>query len=298
MSHIQGWPGPAGAPGPGGGPDQSQPGRRLGILVLVVVLVTGLSFGLAAATGADSRDNGGMAAPPGMSGMEGLDGGELPDLEGLEDLPDLESTGGGDLGGGDLGGGDLGGGDLGGGDLGGGDSGSLPTEEQPTEQTPPDPTMELFRSVSPGHCLANWMTGETDWVSVTPEIVDCSADNAGVWVATVDDSVNDCPVDAGRSYLYYTYDAETVALCVTRVFEVGQCFLGMADGSANLMSWIDCQGGTVPSPYSQKFNVIAVYSAPSNPTGNECSSAAGNQQYYWWTMDAEQTLLCAVVYSG
>ncbi|RMI27954.1 hypothetical protein EBN88_28735 [Streptomyces triticirhizae] len=289
---MQGWPGPSGAPGPGGGPGGARGGQRLGILALIVVLVTGLSFGLAAATGADARDNESMGAMPGMGGLEGFesgDPGELPDLEGLEDLEM-----------------DAGGGDLGGdiddvpGDPGGGDSGSMPTEDPvPTPTEPPtDPTMELYRSVSQGSCLANWMVNDSDWASTTPDVVDCSADNAGVWVASTTDTVSDCPVDAGRSYIYYSYGPDTVALCLTRQFEVGQCFLGMADGSANLMSWIDCQGGSVPSPYSQKFNVIAVYSAPSNPTGDECSSAAGNQQYYWWTMDAESVLLCAVVYSG
>ncbi|WP_158920515.1 hypothetical protein [Streptomyces sp. NBRC 109706] len=295
MSHMQGYPGPAGAPGP----QQQDQGRRLGILALVVVLMVGLSFGLAKATGADVRDQGG--AP----------GGQMPDMGGFDDYGDLggfEDAGGSGLGEidglpdpGDLGDPDdlgldtSGGGDLGGSGGSGGSGGGV--QDNPTPD-PTDPTMELYQAVSAGSCLANWMVSETDWASTNPEMVDCSADNAGVWVSQTSGSVGDCPVDAGRSYLSYSFNGETVALCVTRQFAIGQCFLGMSDGSGNLMSWIDCQGGTVPSPYSQKFNVIAVYQAPSNPTGNECSSDAGNQQYYWWTLDDDSTLLCAVPYSG
>ncbi|UED87367.1 hypothetical protein [Streptomyces profundus] len=294
MSHMQGYPGPAGAPGPhhpGQGPGTADQGRRLGILALVVVVLVALSFGLAKATGADARDN-------------GASGGQMPDMGGMDDYGDIGDFGGGEL---DLDGipdpGDLGdpddlGLDTGGGDLGGsGGTGGQPPTDNPTPD-PTDPTMDLYQQVSAGNCLGNWMVNETDWASTNPEMVDCSADNAGVWVSQTSGSVSDCPVDAGRSYLSYSFNGETVALCVTRQFEIGQCFLGMSDGSGNLMSWVDCQGGTVPSPYSQKFNVIAVYAAPSNPTGNECSSDAGNQQYYWWTMDGDSTLLCAVTYSG
>ncbi|SOD63391.1 hypothetical protein SAMN06297387_110123 [Streptomyces zhaozhouensis] len=287
MSHMQGWPGPAGAPGPSGGPQKADQGRRLGILALVVVLVTGLSFGLAAATGADARDNGAMGPAPGMGDMEGMNPEDMPELEGLEDLDDLESDIGGD--GGDLGGesGDLGGdsGDLGGDDF-GGDSGTTPTEE------PTDPTLDLYRSVSAGDCLATWMTSETEWSSTTPEVVDCSAENAGVWVSATTGSLSDCPTDAGRSYIYYTSGAETVALCLTRQFEIGQCFLGSGT-NANLMSWVDCEGGSVPSPYDRKFNVLAVY-ATSNNTGEECAAEAGTRQYYYWSMDGNSTLLCAL----
>jgi hypothetical protein len=301
MSGMQGWPGAGPAPGPGAGPGQGNgDGRRFGILVLVVAAVVALSFGIATATGADSRDGGSTAAPPGLSG-----GGDLGGLEGS----DLGASGGGDLGGGDLGGGDLGGGDLGG----GGDSGTSSTGSSggydsggssgdsgatATPTAPPDPTLEAYQQVSSGDCLHNWMTGETTWASEVPETIGCGAEGAALWVSQTSDSISTCPVDSGRSYLSYTSGAETVAICVTRQFAVGQCFLGLPDGGANLMSWVDCEGNSVPAPYSQKYNVTGVYSAPANITGSECSRTSGDTtQYYWWTLDAETVMLCAVVYN-
>jgi hypothetical protein len=270
----------------------------------VVAAVVGLSFALALATGADTRDGeDSFAAPPGGGGPTDL--GDFGELEGS----DLGASGGGDSGGdtgGDLGGSDLGGsstGSSGGTDSGGSsttssggyDSGGTTGYEEPT--TPPDPTLEAYQSVQAGDCLRNWMIGETSWASDVPEVIGCGAEAAGVYVSLTSDSTVDCPVDAGRSYLSYTSGLETVALCVTRQFAVGQCFLGTSDGSANLMSWVDCEGGNVPSPYSQKYNVTGVYAAPSNVTGDEClRSSTDTTQYWYWTIDDGTTLLCAVVY--
>ncbi|MGK5534201.1 LppU/SCO3897 family protein, partial [Streptomyces sp. URMC 129] len=169
---------------------------------------------------------------------------------------------------------------------------------RPYDDTVPDPTLELYQSVVAGDCLNNWMISETDWVSDTPDVVPCDDDGAGVWVSQTSDTTSACPVDAGRSYLSYSAGYETVALCVTRQFEVGQCFLGMADGTANLMSWVDCAQG-VPAPYSLTYNVTGVYSAPATVQGDECRQSAGDQNsYYWWTVDDNTVLLCAVVYNG
>ncbi len=179
-----------------------------------------------------------------------------------------------------------------------GDGSPTPTPTPSPTPTPTDPTLELYRQVAPGDCLNNWMISETEWVSDTPDPISCDDEAAGVWVSDTADSVSACPVDAGRSYLSYTSGAETVALCVTRQFEVGQCFLGMADGTANLMSWVDCEGSIVP-PYSQLYNVTGVYSAPATVTGDECRQSASDQNtYWWWTTDAESVLVCTVVYSG
>ncbi|MGK5533807.1 hypothetical protein ACSNOC_24895, partial [Streptomyces sp. URMC 129] len=80
MSGGYGWPGAAPPPGPArGGGD----GRRVGVLFLAIAVLVGASFGLAKATGADTRDGGGSAAAPGM-----------PDGGGLGDLPGPDGDGG------------------------------------------------------------------------------------------------------------------------------------------------------------------------------------------------------------
>jgi hypothetical protein len=271
----------------------------------VVAAVVALSFGLALATGTNNRDGGEASGPAG--------GGQPTDLP--TDIGDLEGAdagaGGGGTSGGDTGGGeptdlptDLG--DVGGGSTGtsgtsGGTSGTSGTDSGGTTgydtAPPPDPTLDAYKSVQAGDCLANWMTGETTWASETPEVVACGADNAGVWVSETSDDVSVCPVDAGRSYLSYSSGYENVALCVTRQFEVEQCFLGTDDGSANLMSWFDCGSSSLPTPYTLKYNVTGVYSAPANITGNECMRVDGDTTEYWyWTVDGGSTLLCAVIY--
>ncbi|MGP3971948.1 hypothetical protein ACTWQH_30415 [Streptomyces sp. 6N223] len=301
---MQGWPGQGPGPGPGPRPGGND-GRRVGIVAAVVAAVVALSFGLALATGTNNRDGSeAFAAPPG-GGSTDLPT-DLGDLEGS----DLGASGGSDSGGsggsgstggsgGDLGG-DLGGsstGSSGGTDSGGSSTSSGGTTGYETPTPPPDPTLEAYKAVQAGDCLRNWMTGESTWASDVPEVIGCGAEAAGVYVSQTSEFVADCAVDAGRSYLSYTSGVETVALCVTRQFAVGQCFLGMSDGSANLMSWVDCEGGNVPSPYSQKYNVTGVYSAPSNVTGDECRrSSTDTTEYWYWTIDGETTLLCAVVY--
>lgn len=303
MSGMQGWPGsgPGPAPGPGAGSGDNE-GRRVGIVAAVVAAVVVLSFVVALATGTNNRDGAGQAMGAGPSGLP-------------TDIGDLESTdlgaSGGDLGsggttggatGGDIGGGDLGGSDLGGAsggtDTGGTTSGSGGTTgyEDPTTP-PPDPTLDAYRAVQAGDCLRNWMTGETTWASDIPEVVGCGDEAAGVFVSQTSDDWTVCPTDAGRSYLSYTSGLESAALCVTRQFAEGQCFLGMDDDSANLMSWVDCEASTVPAPYSQMYNVTGVYAAPANITDGVCSRVQGDTTEYWyWTIDGGETLLCAVVY--
>ncbi|TDC26247.1 hypothetical protein E1265_04780 [Streptomyces sp. 8K308] len=284
MSGMQGWPG-AGyppAPGPGGGPANTadNSGKRFGIWAGVIVLTVAASFGLAAATGADARGGGASAAAP--SDLPTFDG-----TDGLEDLEDFETPG-------DTGLGD--GSGSGGIDDSSGGGGGLETTA-PTPETPSDPTLDAFLAVSQGDCLANWMTDETTWSSDIPEVVSCDDEAAALWVSQTSEFAVDCAAGPGQSYFSYTsYGAEVqnIYLCVTRQFDVGQCFLGMSDGSANLLSWVDCEGSIAP-PYSQLYNVTAVYDAPANTDGEECRSASGDD-FWWWTLDNDSVLLCAVIY--
>lgn len=164
----------------------------------------------------------------------------------------------------------------------------------------PDPTLEAYQEVDAGDCLHNWMTGESSWSSEVPEDVACGADGAALWVSYVSDTTGSCPSDAGRSHLSYTSDeGETVALCVSRRFEVGQCFLGVPDGGANLMSWVDCDNSSVPAPYSQIYSVTGVYAAPANHTPGECARTQNDQSSYAsWFVEDETVLVCAVVYAN
>ncbi|GAB2874629.1 hypothetical protein GCM10022245_06970 [Streptomyces mayteni] len=283
---MQGWPGAGYPPAPGPGNQGNQgnqgndSGKRFGIWAGVIVVAVAASFGLAAATGADARGGGASAAGPVGPGGLG-DPGDLGDLEGLEDFETPDFDDGTDIGGAD------GGGST---DGTGGTDTTIPTEEP----TPTDPTLEAFQQVGSGDCLNNWMTDEVSWASDLPEVVNCDAEGAALWVSQTSEYTSDCGMSPGQSYLSYSAGLETVTLCVTRQFDVGQCFLGMSDGSANLMSWVDCEG-TIPAPYSQLYNVTAVYSAPANTDGEECRSASGDD-FWWWTVDDDSVLLCAVVY--
>ncbi|WP_052850569.1 LppU/SCO3897 family protein [Streptomyces avicenniae] len=183
----------------------------------------------------------------------------------------------------------------------GGDSGDDWTPEPEPEPEPaPDPTLDAYRAVNAGDCLHNWMTGESTWSAEVPEVISCDAEGAALWVSRISDAPGDCPADAGRRSLVYTGgDDETVALCVTRVFDVGQCILGMADSSANLMSWVDCQSSEVPVPYSRIYNVTGVYTAPAQHTGAECARTPGDPTAYTsWFADDNSVLVCAVLHAG
>lgn len=254
---IQSWPGAAPGPSTSGG----GAALRFGVPALVVAALVGISFALALVTGANTRDYGsliGIAA---------------------DDSGGSDSGGGSDY-------------DSGGDD---GSSGYSTASPTPTQS---DPTLDAYKSVSTGDCLATWMISDYEWVTEVPEVVSCSADNAGVSVSRTTDSLSTCPSDAGQSYIYYTSSstAETVVLCVTRKFEAGQCFFGYTNGSANLLSWADCDG-TLPSSYTQMFNVTSVFDAPASPTGDEClRSSTDSNTYYWWTIDDDSTMLCAVAY--
>ncbi|MDT0306408.1 hypothetical protein RM780_05455 [Streptomyces sp. DSM 44917] len=177
----------------------------------------------------------------------------------------------------------------------GGDSGY--TEAPPSPTPEPDPTLDAFRAVSAGDCLHTWMVSGDRWSSDIPEIISCEADGAAVYVTRVSDSAGSCPVDAGRSYLSYRGEEETAVLCVTRLFEAGQCFLGSPGNSANLMSWVDCEATRVPQPYDRIFNVTGYYNSSYGTGAAVCRRVAGDTtRYLSWVVDQGAAVLCAVVY--
>ncbi|MDT0441366.1 LppU/SCO3897 family protein [Streptomyces johnsoniae] len=166
-----------------------------------------------------------------------------------------------------------------------------------TEQAA-DSKLEAYQAVNAGDCLRNWATGQNTWAAEVPQVIACGADGAALWVSHVADATSGCPSDGGRYHLSYTSDeGETVALCITRQFEVGQCLLGSQDGSVNLWSWVDCRAG-VPAPYNQVYSITGVYAAPAHPTSDDCDrTPSDGSRYTYWLVDDETVLLCAVAYS-
>ncbi|WP_059008846.1 LppU/SCO3897 family protein [Streptomyces specialis] len=177
------------------------------------------------------------------------------------------------------------------------DSGSGDTGAPPSPTPEPDPTLDAFQAVSAGDCLHNWMVSSDRWASEVPNTVSCSADGAAVYVTGVSDSTGSCPVDAGRSYLSYQGEEETAVLCVTRLFEAGQCFLGSPDNSANLMSWVDCEATSVPQPYDRIYNITGYYNSSYGTSTAVCRRAADDTTTYInWVVDQGAAVLCAVVH--
>ncbi|SFD21036.1 LppU/SCO3897 family protein [Streptomyces aidingensis] len=325
MYGEQGWqaqpPGPVGPGGPGGpmqpGPGMGPPGgggkthvvwtallAGVFAVLLVVSLVADmpsksfeeLAGDVPGLSGDDLtldglEDGGDLGGADGLDGLDGLD--DLEDLEGLED-----SGGAGDIGG--SGGGDAGGsGSDASGGSGGGDSGGV--------EPAPDPVGDAFRDVQQGDCLQVWDTGG-EWSANQPYEVNCSSSDAVMWVSAVSDSALDCPTGAGQWYWEYTHtDYSRTVICMTRQFQEGYCFMAKQEGSGsnakivdgNLMSLIDCDSATVPSPYNQILHITGVYSAPASPDSTDCARVQGDQTYYWyWVVDDGDTLLCTMVYGS
>lgn len=294
----------------------------------VVGLVVLLLISVAVSVGADSKTGGGDGGDLGMGDMG--DSGAVGDLGDFGDLGGIgDSAGPGDDGaGGDIGdlgdiGGDIGGdagsvgGETGGdgsasgsgttGSSGSGSSGSGSTSGGSDPAPPPDPTEEAFKAVSPGDCLKLWHTG-SEWSSTTPIKADCDSQDGVMWVSSVKNSTGACPSGPGLSYLYYQGSSgDTTALCLTRQFKEGYCFLGKQEGSgsgakitdANLMSLVECTASQVPSPWNQIMHITGVYAAPANVTYEHCARVQGDQTYYWhWIVNEGKTLVCTMVYGS
>lgn len=327
----QGWgaPPPPPPPGPGGQPGIAGPGAGGSptpwVLALVVLLVVSVVLSFAV----DSKDGGGgggdVALPGDFEGIGDIgDIGDFGDLGGIgdsaglgDDGPDTGDFGdiggdtGGDtaIGGGGASGGSTGGtsgGATGGSGGSGGSSGSGSGSGGSTPSPPPDPTAEAFAAVRPGDCLKNWHTGSA-WSSTTPVKATCDTNDGIMWVSSVKNSSSACPSGPGQSYLAYQSNGQTTALCLTRQFKVGFCFLGKQEGSgsgakitdANLLSLVECTAAKVPQPWNQIMHITGVYRAPAQVTYESCARVAGDQTYYWhWVVNDGKTLVCTMVYGS
>jgi hypothetical protein len=300
------------------------------VLALVVLVVASVLLSVSVDSKTGGGDGGG--GDMGMGDAGGIGGiGDLGDLGGLGDsggtnglgddtaggdqgdFGDIGGDAGGDTGdtGGDAGGASTGDGSSGGssGSSGGGSSGSSGGGSSSSSggsdaAPPPDPTADAFKAVSPGDCLKNWHTG-SDWSSTTPVKASCGSNDGIMFVTSVKTSTGACPSGAGQSYLSYRSGAgDTTALCMTRQFKEGYCFLGKQEGDkitdGNLMSLVECTAGKVPQPWNQIMHITGVYAAPGGQVSHEhCARVQGDQTYYWhWVVDDGKTLVCTMVYGS
>ncbi|RKN46895.1 LppU/SCO3897 family protein [Streptomyces hoynatensis] len=178
---------------------------------------------------------------------------------------------------------------------------SLPSGASPTPDPPPDATGQAFEAVSAGDCLAVYDTGTGAWSAHRPRRVDCGEADAYVKVSAVEMQAADCPQGAGQSFWGYARGVHTVALCLTRRFEVGSCLLADetrgSDGEdepemqAGLLTVADCEAGEVPEGYNRVLRITGVYDAPEEMSGPLC--ARGPQDttsyWYWFVENAEDT---------
>ncbi len=324
MYGEQGWqaqPGP-GMPGaPGGGGNTHVVWSALLAAAFALLLVVSLVADMPSKSYEELA-----GSVPGLSeddlSLDGLEGGgDLGDLGGadglggLDDLEGLESSGGaGDIGGsgesassgGSEGSGASGGSGGAGGSGSGSSSGSGGSGSGGAEPAP-DPVGDAFRAVQQGDCLQVWDTGG-EWSASQPHEVNCSSKDAVMWVSKVSDSSLDCATGAGQWYWEHLHaDYSRTVICMTRQFRVGYCFMAKQEGSGsnakivdgNLMSLIECDAKTVPSPYNQIMHITGVYDAPSSPDSTDCARVQGDQTYYWyWVVDDGDTLLCTMVYGS
>ncbi|NBE53336.1 hypothetical protein [Streptomyces boluensis] len=190
----------------------------------------------------------------------------------------------------------------------GADSGadSEPGTESPTPT--PDPTESAFKAVSTGDCLPVWDTGhggktEIDWSSEQPpDSVSCKSDDALVQVTGV---TGGCDSSAGEATWSYdsTSTGESTELCLRRVYHKGGCFLANQEGNKIVdmgpLTAVDCTAKKVPSAYNQVMHITGVYNTSKGTDASLCRRVTGDQTEYWsWTVDDGETLLCTMVYQG
>ncbi|WP_129841983.1 hypothetical protein [Streptomyces sp. RFCAC02] len=196
--------------------------------------------------------------------------------------------------------------------LGDGDLMALPAERPATPQPAPAPsddpeppedaTGEAFAAVRAGDCLAVYDTGTGEWSSDLPARVRCDAAEAHVRVTDVLAQTADCPEGAGRSFWSYTWGVQTVALCLERQFEPGDCMLGRTadDGDdgvvqAGLLTVVDCDAPHLPEGYDRVLRVTGVQDAAEVTDGPRCARAATDTGEYWyWLVNGGRTLVCTV----
>ncbi|MDG4866107.1 hypothetical protein P8605_48940, partial [Streptomyces sp. T-3] len=170
-----------------------------------------------------------------------------------------------------------------------------------------DPTEDAFKAVQSGTCLAVWDTGyggtsTVKWSHETPpDPIDCDSDKANVQVTSVDGS---CSGDTEATWSYSsTTTGKTTQLCLERIFHKNYCFLATQSGSKitdmGEMTLVDCKAKKIPASYDQIMHITGVYNTSKGTDASLCRRVQGDQTEYWaWTVNDGDTLLCTMVYRG
>lgn len=170
-----------------------------------------------------------------------------------------------------------------------------PTSASPTP-SPPNAIDGAFASAVLGTCLNVYDDGWGKLSHHRPLPVDCGANYAYSKVSMVTTVASNCPQGAGqRGWGHVNADGSTIALCLDRVFAVGQCFPAtltrQADGSfrseGRLFSVWGCDRTQVPSGQNAIMVITAVLDS-----GN-CPQRSDRRTFSWPVFNGGDTV-CAV----
>jgi hypothetical protein len=157
-----------------------------------------------------------------------------------------------------------------------------------------DPVSRVFKSVGSGRCLNAFWDGSA-YSKAVPEVVACDRDDAYLYVTAVSDGAYGCDTTAEAESYWRSPDGD-VALCVQRVFHIGDCFPvqwtqeskgGKVDTQASLFTQWPCGADKVPSGYNGIVRVTRLYkwtSGDSFPCG---------RQEVWYTLKTRKISICA-----
>jgi hypothetical protein len=174
----------------------------------------------------------------------------------------------------------------------------------------PDPTESAFKDVTSGDCLPVWDTGYGGSANVIewsakqpPSAVSCDSDDALVQVTGTDGG---CPSGTNQATWKYTSESsgQTSELCLTRIYHKGGCFLAKQENDKIVdmgpMTAVDCSTKKkIPFTYNQVMHITGVYNTSKGTDASLCRRVQGDQTQYWsWTVDDGDTLLCTMVYQG
>ncbi|MER5281689.1 hypothetical protein ABT025_39170 [Streptomyces sp. NPDC002809] len=171
-----------------------------------------------------------------------------------------------------------------------------PTPTPTPTPDPPDPVDVAFASAQVGTCLNVFDDGWGRLNHDRPTAVDCGANFAFSKVTMVATSTAGCPQGGGQQgWGHVNDDGSSIALCLDRVFVVGQCFPAtltkQADGSlrgtGRLFSVWGCDQTKVPRGQNAIMAITAVVS------GGGCPQRSDRQTLSWQIFNGARKV-CAV----
>jgi hypothetical protein len=153
-----------------------------------------------------------------------------------------------------------------------------------------------FQKLKSGDCLRAWYDGDKFSTS-SPEVVNCSADNAYLKVTGTSSTTEACPAREGTGA--WPIAGQGRYLCVSRQFRKGECFPVKWSGpksapvidKASLFTQADCNSSTVPSGFNNVL-VITKYFGWTEAKGDPPCDR-GVAVYYFWVLKEREAALCA-----